>query len=280
MTTFAPENDVRSQTIAKAKRSALIANVRIDTSDFASAVDVIVARTAVVGANAYVVTPNAHHIVLLQRDARFRSVYEDAFLVVPDGVPLLWASKLLNQGLCGRVNGTDLLETLCAKSEQLGLRVFFLGGRKGAAEAAASQLRSRHPALVICGTYCPAMGFENDDAENARIVAAINEARTDILFVGLGAPKQELWMHSHRESLNARVSLGIGVSFEFIAGLVPRAPRWMQVAGLEWFFRLCSEPRRLWRRYLIGNATFCFLVMRQLFLRVARNAAKRPKLSP
>ena len=242
---------------------ATIAGVAIDGLDFAGVLDAIVARAAT-GPPSYVVTPNAHHVVLLQSDALLRAIYDRAFLIVPDGVPLLWAAKLLGERLNGRVNGTDLFERLCASAADRGLRVFLLGGRPGAADAAAAVLRARHPALEICGTACPPVGFERDPAENARVCDAIAAARPALLFVGLGAPKQEYWMYRNAERLGVPVSLGIGVSFEFVGGVVERAPRWMQRAGLEWLHRVGSEPARLWRRYVFGNARFCALVVRQL----------------
>jgi N-acetylglucosaminyldiphosphoundecaprenol N-acetyl-beta-D-mannosaminyltransferase len=242
---------------------------------FDSVVDAIVAHAAARGEPGYVVTPNAHHVVLFQSDELLREVYAGAFLSVPDGVPLLWAARLLGTPLPGRVNGTDLFEVLAAEAARRGLRVFLLGGRKGAADAAAATLRGRHPKLEICGTYCPPFGFEKEPSEDAKILSALQTARPDLLFVGLGAPKQEYWMYRNRERTAVPVSLGIGVSFELVAGIVNRAPRWMQRAGLEWLYRLCVEPRRLWRRYVGGNAVFCALVARQL-LADAFRAGKRP----
>lgn len=253
-----------------------IGGVRINAMDFQGVVRSIIKQTVEIYPNAYVVTPNAHHIVLLQKNAHFREIYEHALLVVPDGVPLLWAAKILGQKLLGRVNGTDLLEVLCEEASTRGLRIFLLGGREGAADAAAAILRKRHPELTICGTYCPRIGFEADPEENSKIVRTINEARADLLFVGLGAPKQEYWMFDNRDRLDVRVSLGIGVSFEFIAGVVKRAPRWMQVVGLEWLFRLCSEPKRLWKRYTVGNGKFCMIIAREFLGRFTSRRAKAP----
>ena len=240
-----------------------LAGASVDALDFNAVVDAIVARTQAGATPAYVVTPNAHHLTLLQDDPLLREIYRDAFLVVPDGVPLLWAARLLGTPLRGRVNGTDLFEALCARAEDRGLSVFLLGGREGAADAAAAMLRKRHPGLDICGTYCPPFGFESDETQSARVLAVIEAAKPHLLFVGLGAPKQEYWMYRNCASLRVPVSLGIGVSFEFVAGTVPRAPRWMQRAGLEWLHRVGSEPKRLWKRYLAGNARFCYLIARQ-----------------
>jgi len=259
--------------------SATIAGVRLDALGFDAVVDAIVTR-AVGGAEpSYVVTPNAHHVVLFQDDALFREIYRRAFLVVPDGVPLLWAAKLLGAPLRGRVNGTDLFEALCAQAARRGLSVFLLGGREGAAAAAAERLGARHPDLRICGTYCPPPGFEKDPAESARVLATIGAARPHLLFVGLGAPKQEYWMYRNVERLSVPVSIGIGVSFELVAGVVARAPRWMQHAGLEWLYRLGVEPARLWKRYLFGNARFCTLILRQYATRCWRRVL-RARSSP
>jgi len=255
------------------QRNATIAGVSLDPLAFGDVVEAIVAHATHGGAPVYVVTPNAHHVVLLQRDALLREIYEHAFLVVPDGVPLLWAAALLGMHLPGRVNGTDLFEALCARAASEGLRVFLLGGRAGAAAAAAAHLTARHPALNICGTHCPPMNFEKNATESRRVLAAIKDARPHLLFVGLGAPKQEYWMYRNCEQIGVPVSLGIGVSFEFVGGIVPRAPRWMQRAGLEWLYRLGAEPGRLWSRYLVGNALFCALIVRQW---IAQRWSERP----
>jgi N-acetylglucosaminyldiphosphoundecaprenol N-acetyl-beta-D-mannosaminyltransferase len=255
--------------IAPVSPSIRLAGVRIDTVDLKSVVARIIDYVVEGTGSGYVVTPNAQHVVLHQKDSRFREIYENAFLVVPDGVPLLWAARLLGLRLSGRVNGTDLFEALCAEAAERELRVFFLGGREGAAIAAADRLRARHPSLKVCGLYCPPFGFESDPDQESRIVEQINAAQPHVLFVGLGAPKQEYWMYAHRNLLRVPMSLGIGVSFEFVGGLVKRAPLWMQRSGLEWLFRLFAEPKRLWRRYVLGNTHFCALVVRE-FLSLRR----------
>lgn len=242
-----------------------ISGVAIDSYSFDQVVEKIIVHAKMQGQPEYVVTPNAQHIVLLQKDEQFRQIYRQAFLVVPDGVPLIWAAKFLNTPLNGRVNGTDLFERLCAVSAAQGLSVFLLGGRPGAAEQAAWVLRDRHPSLKMAGFYCPPYGFEKDKAELDRIDQLIQAAAPDILFVGLGAPKQECWISEHYQTLGVPVSLGIGVSFELTAGVVKRAPKLMQKLGLEWLFRLLMEPRRLWKRYVSGNTLFILLVLKQRF---------------
>ncbi|MBL1202206.1 MAG: WecB/TagA/CpsF family glycosyltransferase [Nostoc sp. ZfuVER08] len=242
-----------------------ICNIQIDKHSFDWVVEAIAHQAISRGTPKYVVTPNAQHIVALQRDARFRRIYQDAFLVVPDGVPLLWAAKFFNTPLSGRVNGTDLFEHLCKVSADRGLKVFLLGGRPGAAKKAKNVLETRHPDLKIVGTYCPYYGFESDPEELKRINSIIQAAAPDILFVGLGAPKQEYWIYDNYQKVGIPVCIGIGVSFELVGGMVKRAPKFMQKAGLEWFFRLIMEPKRLWQRYFIGNAMFIVLVLKQKF---------------
>jgi N-acetylglucosaminyldiphosphoundecaprenol N-acetyl-beta-D-mannosaminyltransferase len=255
-----------------------ICGVEIDKYSFAEAVAGMLNHAKLSKPPEYVVTPNAHHIVMLQKDADFRKVYQQARWVVPDGVSLLWAARFLSMPLSGRVNGTDLLESLCAMSANLGLKVFFLGGRPAAAQKAAAVLQQRHPTLEI-NTYCPPYGFHTDPQEQERISAAIRAAAPDLLFVGLGAPKQELWIANHYQALNVPVSLGIGVSFELVSGMVTRAPQWMQNVGLEWFFRLLMEPRRLWQRYLLGNIIFMGLVLKQKTRAIVRQAVKLSTLN-
>lgn len=240
-----------------------ICDVEIDRISFNEVVEKIIQVATTSKLATYVVTPNAHHVTMLQKDARFREIYQHAFLVVPDGVPLLWAAQFLKTPLQGRVNGTDLFEELSATAAKAGLKIFLLGGRPGAADSAAKMLQARHPKLNIVGTYCPPYGFESDLAEVKRINETIQAAAPHLLFVGLGAPKQEYWMYDHCEELGVPVSLGIGVSFELVSGMVQRAPKLMQKMGLEWFFRLVVEPKRLWQRYLVGNSVFVWLVIKQ-----------------
>lgn len=240
-----------------------ICGIEIDRYNFDQVLGRITDHIVTDGSPEYVVTPNAMHILSLQKDAAFREIYRRAFLVVPDGVSLLWSAQFLNTPLNGRVNGTDLFEQLCAMAATRGLKVFLLGGRTGAADAARQILEARHPNLKITGTHCPPYGFESQPAELALINSKIQAARPDLLFVGLGAPKQEKWIAANYQDLGVPISVGIGVSFELVADMVSRAPVWMQKTGLEWLFRLIVEPGRLWKRYLIGNPLFIWLVVKQ-----------------
>jgi N-acetylglucosaminyldiphosphoundecaprenol N-acetyl-beta-D-mannosaminyltransferase len=211
----------------------------------------------------YVVTPNAQHVVLLAEDKHLRTTYADAAFVLPDGISLILAGRFLGQNIQHRISGVDMFEALCRRAAREGLRVFLLGGRPGSAEKAVENLLAKSPGLIVSGICCPPMGFENDPGEQAKVEAQIRAARPHLLFVALGAPKQEYWMYEHSRSLGVPIAMGVGGSFEMVGGIVNRAPGWVQNMGIEWLYRLVREPRRLWRRYLIGNVQFGFIVLRQ-----------------
>jgi N-acetylglucosaminyldiphosphoundecaprenol N-acetyl-beta-D-mannosaminyltransferase len=210
-----------------------------------------------------VVGPNAHLVTLAERHPRFAEAMQAADLAVPDGMSVVMASRILGAPIPERVTGGDLMERMCAEAAHYGFRVFFLGGLPGAAMMAAFNLQERYPGLNICGSYCPPPGFENDPAELYRIRKAIDDAVPDLLCVAFGAPKQEIWMHENRYKLKVGAILPVGAALDTQAGLRRRAPQWMQRNGAEWLFRLMNEPLRLWRRYLLGNAAFMLLVLRQ-----------------
>jgi N-acetylglucosaminyldiphosphoundecaprenol N-acetyl-beta-D-mannosaminyltransferase len=215
-------------------------------------------------AHRYVVTPNADHTVMLQQNPEFRAAYDNASLVLADGMPVVLASRLLRRPLPERVTGADLVPALFdAASEQRPLTVYLLGAGPGVAERAAANIRARWPHVAVVGTYSPPFGFEKYEAETAAILRRIDAARPDVLVVGLGAPKQELWVAQHRERIAAKVSLCVGATIDFLAGEVRRAPRWMQRGGLEWLYRLLCEPRRLFKRYAKDACVFPRLVWRE-----------------
>jgi len=210
----------------------------------------------------YVVTPNVDHIVKLQEDPAFQNIYKKAGLVLADGKPLLWAARYLGSPLKEKISGSDIFPQICGMAEKEKLSVFFMGGRPGAAERAKDRILEDFPSLDIRGVYCPPYGFEKDPEENRKAVEAVNKVCPDILFVGLGAPKQEKWIYNNLPKLNVSSAAGIGVTLEFLAGMVKRAPSWMQRWGLEWFWRVLMEPRRLWKRYFIDDMKFFPLVFR------------------
>ncbi len=214
--------------------------------------------------SALVTTVNAQSALLAADAPRFAGIVNRAALCVADGMSIVFASRLLGTPLQERIAGVDLFAALCKRCASEGLSVYLLGGRPGAADQAAATLRTRHPDLEIAGTDCPPYGFEHDPAEAARVLERIGRAAPDLLFVGLGVPKQEYWLEENAPHLGAAVAMTVGGTFDIVAGFVPRAPHWLQAAGMEWLFRLAIEPRRLWRRYLIGNPRFMLMIARQL----------------
>jgi len=213
-------------------------------------------------ASMQIVTANAQFVQIAHGDISFANIIRDADLCVADGVSLVWASRILGWRLPGRVNGTDLMVRVCELAAVRGYGVYLLGGREGAAEGAARRLRQRYPTLRVCGTDCPPIGFDSVRSLDEEVISRITAVKPEILFVGLGAPKQEKWIQRHRE-ICAGVMIGVGGSFELIAGMILRAPKLLQTCGLEWLWRLSMEPRRLFRRYLVGNTLFVLLVVRQ-----------------
>jgi N-acetylglucosaminyldiphosphoundecaprenol N-acetyl-beta-D-mannosaminyltransferase len=203
---------------------------------------------------------NASKVVRVQRDAELRAAIDACELVTADGVPVVWAARLLGHEVPERVNGTDLMEALFARAEERGWTVFLLGSREDVLASARRTLAQRHPRLRIAGSRHGYFAAEEED----EVVAEIAAARPDILFVALQTPEKELFQARHREDLGVPFVMGVGGSFEVLAGLRRRAPRWAQRSGLEWAFRLAQEPRRLLRRYLVGNARFVGLVLREL----------------
>ncbi len=216
------------------------------------------------GEKAYVVTPNLDHIVKLEEDPEFVKCYDAAGLVLADGHPVVWASKVLGTPLKELVTGSDIFPALCAHAAAKGYTLFFLGGLAGVAQKAADELKKLYPQIRIVGVYSPPFGFDKNEEENNKIIAMINAVRPNILFVGVGAPKQEKWMYRNMDRLQTNVALGIGASFDFIAGTIKRAPKTFRNAGMEWFWRFAHEPKRLFRRYFIDSAQFIPLIYRQL----------------
>lgn len=219
------------------------------------------------GGRHYVTTLNVDHAVRLQKDPEFLAAYRGASLVVADGMPVLWASRLLGVPLKERVTGSDLVPRACQMAAGEGLAVFFFGGNAGMAEAAARNLQKRWPTLRVAGAYFPPFGFERSDSENEKAVQALNAAGADLIFLALGAPKQEKWIARSLPSIRKGVALCVGSALDYPAGTAKRAPDWMQRAGLEWLWRLLGEPRRLARRYLVEDMAFIGIVVRELICR-------------
>lgn len=201
----------------------------------------------------YVVTPNVDHIVKLEIDKEFQDVYKNADLILTDGMPLIWISKMRGNPIKEKISGSDFFPKLCERAAEKGYSLFLLGAAEGVAAKAAKNLKEKYEGLNIVGTYSPSYGFEKKDDEIKMIIEMINETKPDILAVGLGAPKQEKFLYKYKNELNVPISLAIGASIDFEAGNINRAPKWMQNIGLEWFYRLCKEPKRMFKRYIIDD---------------------------
>jgi N-acetylglucosaminyldiphosphoundecaprenol N-acetyl-beta-D-mannosaminyltransferase len=230
------------------------------------------------GRGGWVITPNVEHLRQFQAQPELRPLYRSADLVLADGMPLVWACRLQGTPVPERVAGSDLVWSLSGEAARTGASLFLLGGNPGVAERAAVVLTSRWPNLRIAGALCPPLGFERDPVERARIDAALEQAQPDIVYVALGAPKSERLVAELRSRFPGTWFLGVGISLSFITGEVRRAPRWMQVAGLEWVHRLAQEPRRLFTRYVVHDAPFALhLFVRALATRLRAGSERRSR---
>lgn len=210
-----------------------------------------------------IVVANVHNITETALSPAFRQAVSSADMIVPDGMPLVWASRMLGSRLSGRCYGPTLMEKSLDRFQAKGTTHFLYGSTPGVLVRLKHAISTRWPAAGIAGMHSPPFGAMVDDIERANI-EDINKSGAQILWVGTGSPKQELWMHRYRSLLKPRVVAGVGAAFDFIAGAKPQAPGWMQDNGLEWFFRLSTEPRRLWKRYLFRNPYFAFQFTLQL----------------
>jgi 1,2-diacylglycerol 3-beta-glucosyltransferase len=255
------------QGVSQGARRVEIAGVPVDTVDMPAALARL--RTAVAGGRLMQVsTINLDFIVRAQSDAEVRRIFQRSDLNIADGAPVVWLARLLGVQMPGRVAGADLVPALLGESARLGASVFLLGGESGVAVAAAARLHELYPGLVVAGTYEPPRAAV-EDMNNAEILARIEESKADVLLVAFGHPKQEKWIDLHREVLPVSIAIGVGCVFDLIAGRSRRAPRWMQDAGLEWAYRLASEPRRLVGRYVKDAAWLVPITARALRSRLA-----------
>jgi N-acetylglucosaminyldiphosphoundecaprenol N-acetyl-beta-D-mannosaminyltransferase len=226
------------------------------------------AREAIAGAvrarhKGYICVTGVHGVMEAQADAGFRRILNHALLCTPDGMPMVWAGKLNGQRDMRRVYGPDLMLEVCAWSEKNPCRHFFFGGAEGVAELLAEKLRAKFPRLQIAGTFTPPFR-PLEASEEKQFAEMIRAARPDILWVGLSTPKQEKFMAEFLPKLDVTLMIGVGAAFDFHSGRARQAPRWMQRSGLEWFYRLCREPRRLAGRYLQNNPRFALKIAAQL----------------
>ena len=203
----------------------------------------------------YICVTGVHGVMEAQDDSAFKKILNGAFLCTPDGMPMVWAGKLDGHREMTRVYGPDLMLDVCAWSETSGCKHFFYGGADGVAELLARKLKAKFPELQVVGTYTPPFRALNETEVKA-LQEQIRVVQPDMLWVGLSTPKQEKFMAEFLPQLDVTLMVGVGAAFDFHSGRISQAPRWMQRTGLEWFYRLCCEPRRLWKRYLRNNPLF------------------------
>jgi N-acetylglucosaminyldiphosphoundecaprenol N-acetyl-beta-D-mannosaminyltransferase len=216
------------------------------------------------GQKGYVCVCNVHAVMASAEDPDLREALLGSSINVPDGQPLVWAMNALGSSLTERVYGPELMWRTCAHAARMGTRFYLYGGRnQGALVQLALNLRRNHPGVRIVGGYSPPHRPLTEE-EEAAVIDEINRSRADVVWVGIGVPKQEKWMARMRPRLDAPLLIGVGAAFDFHAGLVPQAPTWLQEAGLEWAYRLAHEPRRLWRRYVRYNPRFLTAFASQL----------------
>jgi N-acetylglucosaminyldiphosphoundecaprenol N-acetyl-beta-D-mannosaminyltransferase len=211
----------------------------------------------------YICVTGVHGVSEAQDDSEFRGILNNAFLNTPDGMPMVWMGRLQGFGVMRRVYGPDLMLRVCEASVQRGLTHYLYGGAEGVAQTLKERLEARFPGLKIAGTatppFRPLTSKEEED-----LASEVSRLKPDVFWIGLSTPKQEKFMASHWQKLDATLFVGVGAAFDFHAGRVRQAPRWMQRSGLEWFFRLACEPRRLWKRYLKNNPRFVLRACAQL----------------
>jgi N-acetylglucosaminyldiphosphoundecaprenol N-acetyl-beta-D-mannosaminyltransferase len=226
---------------------------RLSLAGFVSRIEDFVAS----GKPHYVAMVNVAKLVKMRSDKELQESVFAADMIGADGVPLVWASRLFGDPLPGRVNGTDLIK----KGDEKSYRIFFLGATKVVLEKVLDVVRRDYPGVQVAGSHHGYFAAQQE----TDIVAKIKQAHADILFIAFGTPKKELWVKQYLHSMGVPVIHGVGGSFDVLAGVIPRAPLWMQRNGLEWLFRMFQEPRRMWRRYLVTNLTFMTLVTREWF---------------
>ena len=238
-----------------------VLGVAVNALTYDLALDEIERRVAVRD-RGYVTITGVHGVVESQRSPELLRIHNEAALVCPDGMPMVWSSRYAGYGWAERVYGPDLMLAACERSARTGWRHFFYGGGEGVADLLRERLVTRFPGLQVVGTHTPPFRLLVDD-ERAEVARLIDDARPDIVWVGLSTPKQERWMAEIRPHVEAPVLVGVGAAFDFHAGLLDQAPPRIQQMGLEWAYRLVKEPRRLWRRYLTNNPAFVAAIVRR-----------------
>lgn len=210
----------------------------------------------------HVITPNVDQIVRIEKDPYFKEICEHAELLLADGHPLLWIAKRYGTPVKEKISGSDLVPALCEIAAQKGYSIFLLGAAPGVAQKAADKLRQRLPDIRIAGVYSPPLGFEKDEAEMEKINRMLLDSHADMLFVGMGVPKQDIFIYENMEKYRIPMSFSIGGTIDFMAGEQQRAPKWMSDHGLEWFYRFLHDPKRMFKRYFVNDLKIIKLIFK------------------
>ncbi len=218
------------------------------------------------GGRGYICTVNVAILMMMRSNPRLQKFVDNAALIVADGQPIVWASRLLCRPLPERVSGVDLIDEIAKKSADGDFKIYLLGAKSKVIEAAVAKLRKKYPGVNICGY---SNGYFSKE-EIPQRVATIRESGAHVLFIGMGVPLQEFFLDDNWPQLGVNLAVGVGGSFEIFAGTKKRAPIWMQNTGLEWFYRLLQEPRRLWKRYFITNGQFIYQLFKAMIFRGVR----------
>lgn len=230
----------------------------IDMNEALSAIEDMVK----VGERKYVVAINVDVVMKIENDSYLKKIIDNADMVLVDGKPLIWISKIHKKPVKAKISGSDLVPLLCTEAAQKGYSLFIIGGKDGIAEKAKLRLKQQHPNINIVGTYAPPVGFEKDEAELEKINSMISEKQPDLLIACFGCPKQEKWIYENYQKYDAKVSICAGATVDFLAGNINRAPKWMSNHGFEWFYRFLQEPKRMFRRYFIDDVKIIKLVLK------------------
>lgn len=245
--------------------TSTVLGVRFHCLRIAEAVDVI---TNFIGTKSLrqVCLANAYTVALARKDKALKKLLNEADLVLADGMSIVWGGRWIGSTIPERITGPDLMEALCAEAARKKYRIFLLGNTDDTLEKLSSALSAKFPELRIAGTYSPPFCDRLAELETDKILDLLRELQPDILFVSMSAPKQEKWIAENLQNIPVTLNIGVGAAFDFISEKIPRAPLWIQRSGLEWAHRLYCEPRRLWKRYLLGNFIFLTLLLKDALL--------------
>lgn len=207
----------------------------------------------------HVITPNVDQIVRIENDEYFKEICDNAELLLVDGTPLLWIARLYGRPIKQKICGSDLVPYLCDIAAQKGYAVFLLGAAEGVAAKAAENLKAKYPGLRVAGTYSPPYGFEKDEKEIHKINQMLFDSKADLLFVGMGVPKQDIFIYENMRTYQIPMSFSIGATIDFEAGVQKRAPEWINKIGMEWLYRLIHDPKRMFKRYIVDDMKIIWL---------------------